>query len=204
MKGAGEARERILRAAEELFLGHGFGRVTMDELAAELRMSKKTLYQHFASKEELCAAVLERAFVVIDAELGRVLGEEGLDFAERLTRFVRVVAARFEGTGPFLRDLRREAPALYDRAMELRRRAIRRRSGALFAAGIEAGALRADVRPELILRMVLTLAEHLIEPRTLGELGLEPAEAYQQVMSVILDGIRARPAPAPRPPRRTR
>ena len=119
MKGAGEARERILRAAEELFLGHGFGRVTMDELAAELRMSKKTLYQHFASKEELCAAVLERAFVVIDAELGRVLGEEGLDFAERLTRFVRVVAARFEGAGPFLRDLRREAPALYEMKIAL-------------------------------------------------------------------------------------
>jgi AcrR family transcriptional regulator len=204
VKGAGEVRERILGVAEELFLTHGFGRVTMDELAAELGMSKKTLYQHFASKEEICAAALERAFAVVDAALEQALGEEGLDFSERLTRFVRIVAARFDRSGPFLRDLRRDAPALYDRAQELRREAIQRRSAALFAAGIQEGALRADVRPELILRMVLTLAEHLVEPRTLADLGMDPAEAYQQVMAVILDGIRVRPAPSGRAPRRAR
>ena len=42
------------------FLLSGFSRVLMDDLARELGMSKKTLYSHFASKEELLRAVLVR------------------------------------------------------------------------------------------------------------------------------------------------
>ena len=51
MTAEAEARGRILAAARRLFFAHGFGRVTMDEIASELAMSKKTLYRHFASKE---------------------------------------------------------------------------------------------------------------------------------------------------------
>ena len=40
------------------FLLSGFSRVLMDDLARELGMSKKTLYSHFASKEDLLRAVL--------------------------------------------------------------------------------------------------------------------------------------------------
>ena len=41
---------RIVAAARRYFLAHGFRGVTMDDLAAELGMSKKTLYAHFSSK----------------------------------------------------------------------------------------------------------------------------------------------------------
>ena len=51
-----ETRQRILRVAMTFFLAHGFSRVTMDEIARELGMSKKTLYQHFESKESLMLA----------------------------------------------------------------------------------------------------------------------------------------------------
>ena len=42
----------------EVFLRSGFSRVLMDDLARELGMSKKTVYSHFASKEDLLRAVL--------------------------------------------------------------------------------------------------------------------------------------------------
>ena len=54
----GGVRDRIVATAERIFLRSGFSRVLMDDLARELGMSKKTLYSHFASKEELLRAVL--------------------------------------------------------------------------------------------------------------------------------------------------
>ena len=49
----------ILRQARAHFFSHGYSQCTMDELAAELGMSKKTLYVHFSSKEALVRAVTD-------------------------------------------------------------------------------------------------------------------------------------------------
>lgn len=54
-----EAKERILGKAHELFNRFGFRRVTMDEIALKSGMSKKTIYQSFANKDELVEAVVE-------------------------------------------------------------------------------------------------------------------------------------------------
>ena len=53
-----EAKERILLKAHELFNKYGIRSVTMDEIATQLGMSKKTIYQSFANKDELVDAVI--------------------------------------------------------------------------------------------------------------------------------------------------
>jgi AcrR family transcriptional regulator len=52
-------RTRILDAAYGLFRRRGYTRVSMDEIAAATAVTKRTLYYHFRSKDELLAAVLE-------------------------------------------------------------------------------------------------------------------------------------------------
>lgn len=54
-----ETKERILIKAEELFMQFGIRSVSMDDIANHLGMSKKTLYQYFADKDELVDGVVE-------------------------------------------------------------------------------------------------------------------------------------------------
>ncbi len=54
-----EPKERILLKAEELFMQYGIRSVSMDDIANNLGMSKKTLYQYFADKDELVEGVVE-------------------------------------------------------------------------------------------------------------------------------------------------
>ena len=63
-------REQIIRTAAELFLSLGFKSVTMDDIANEIGISKKTIYVHFANKTKLVEAVTFELF-------GRVC--EGID-----------------------------------------------------------------------------------------------------------------------------
>ncbi|HMG68096.1 MAG TPA: TetR/AcrR family transcriptional regulator [Chitinophagaceae bacterium] len=51
-------KERILEKAHELFMRYGVRSVSMDDIAAQLGMSKKTLYQYYTDKEELVDVVL--------------------------------------------------------------------------------------------------------------------------------------------------
>ena len=58
-----EVKERILLKSHELFNRYGIRSVSMDDIAAELAMSKKTLYQYYTDKDELVTAVFS---VVMD------------------------------------------------------------------------------------------------------------------------------------------
>ena len=54
-----EAQDRILQKAHSLFMTYGIRSVSMDEIAAHLGISKKTIYQFYADKDALVDAVLE-------------------------------------------------------------------------------------------------------------------------------------------------
>jgi TetR/AcrR family transcriptional regulator, cholesterol catabolism regulator len=53
-------KERIQAKADELFMQYGIRSISMDDIAAGLAMSKKTLYQFFADKDELVDAVVDK------------------------------------------------------------------------------------------------------------------------------------------------
>lgn len=56
-------KERILETADRLFYLQGIRAVGVDTIAAEIGISKRTLYNHFPSKDALISAYLERRFV---------------------------------------------------------------------------------------------------------------------------------------------
>ncbi len=107
MAGAGEpslgrgARERILRTADALFAAHGINATGIAELIAHARVSRRTLYAHFASKDELVAAWLRE--LAGDPALPplAVLTREELTPRARL---LEMFAALGDGPGPLRGD----------------------------------------------------------------------------------------------------
>src|SRR4030088_2070262 len=53
-----EVKERILEKATDLFMRYGIRSITMDEIAAQLAISKKTIYQFFTDKDAMVEAVV--------------------------------------------------------------------------------------------------------------------------------------------------
>src|SRR5215813_13996179 len=53
-----DVKERILIKAAELFMRYGIRSITMDEIAAQLGISKKTIYQFFTDKDDMVYAVI--------------------------------------------------------------------------------------------------------------------------------------------------
>jgi AcrR family transcriptional regulator len=69
-------QNEILIKAKELFLNHGFKSVTMDDLAKELGMSKKTIYQFYQDKTALVSAVTDHLFEHISTGISRICDGE--------------------------------------------------------------------------------------------------------------------------------
>src|SRR3954463_15399422 len=121
---------RIASAARRHFLAHGFRGVTMADLAGELGMSKKTLYAHFESKEALLEAVLRDKFASADAALEPISSNPERGFPQTLHELLAGMRRETEEVQPaFVRDLQREAPAMFGIVQSFRRELVQKHFG---------------------------------------------------------------------------
>jgi AcrR family transcriptional regulator len=80
-------RDLLLDTAADLFYRDGYHAVGIDTILAEAGLAKMTLYHHFASKEELIVAVLERRGRAIGAEIAAAIAAAGTSPRKRLLAF---------------------------------------------------------------------------------------------------------------------
>jgi TetR/AcrR family transcriptional regulator of autoinduction and epiphytic fitness len=86
----GGSREAIVEAAERLFLERGFGSVSMDELAEAAGVARRTLYNQFASKEEIFREMLSRVARQLEDAFPPGIETQG-DVEEVLRQIARVI-----------------------------------------------------------------------------------------------------------------
>jgi len=89
---AGPARERILKAAAYLFYLEGIRSISVDAIASRAGVTKKTLYYHFTSKDELIAAYLAQRDQPNLTAFSRWLGEASGALPERMEAFFARIA----------------------------------------------------------------------------------------------------------------
>jgi AcrR family transcriptional regulator len=184
------ARRRIIAGARRHFFANGFRHVTMDDLAAELGMSKKTLYAHFPGKNELLKSVLMNKFDNVEADLARVTSRSSADVRAALQQLLALVQRHMDEIQPhFVRDLRRAAPELFQLVEQRRREVIPRHFGKLFAEGRKAGHIRRDIPARFMIAILLGAVEAVINPPKMAELGLTPKTAFAGILKVILHGV---------------
>jgi AcrR family transcriptional regulator len=182
------AFRRIVRAARRYFLAQGFRRITMDDLAEELGMSKKTLYLAFEGKRALLEAVLFDKFSEIDADLHRVTSDCS-DVPAALHRLLACVQRHTdEIQPPFVRDMRRE-PELFEIIETRRRDMILRHFSKLLEEGRKAGIIRKEIATIHIVEILLAAVHALLNPRKMADLDLTPRSGFSTIIRVMLEGV---------------
>jgi len=184
-------RERIVTGARRHFLAHGFRSVTMDDLAAELRMSKKTLYEHFPGKAVLLEAVVAAKFDQVERELAAIADDASRDLPDRLRALLTCLRGHTEEVQPsFVRDVAREAPELFLRVRERRRAVIQRFFGGLLREGRAAGMIRKNVPERLLIEALIGMTDAIVNPQMLEELALTPKAAFSEIITLFLEGAK--------------
>jgi AcrR family transcriptional regulator len=182
-------RQRIVDAARVHFFSHGFRNVTMDDLAEELGISKKTLYAHFPGKFDLLEAVLADKFASVQATLKEITRARPHDFPATLQALLAGTQRELdEIKPPFVRDMRQKAPEVF-KVVERRRAAlIQRYFGKFFIEGQRAGMVRKDVPGKLMIEILLALVQSIMNPPKMEELGMMPKEGFAGILKIILEG----------------
>ncbi|MDN4987639.1 TetR/AcrR family transcriptional regulator [Bradyrhizobium arachidis] len=104
MQAKAPPQDRILDAAMRVFRRHGFRRSSIEQAAEEAGLTRQALYHHFASKEALFRAVLERLYergLAAEIAAAKAAEEAGLELADIL---VAEIGARMQSLLASLKD----------------------------------------------------------------------------------------------------
>jgi AcrR family transcriptional regulator len=183
-------RQRIIAEARRHFFAYGFRHVTMDDLARELGMSKKTLYAHFARKADLLQAVFLDKFHSVEADLERITSNLSSDFSGALHELLTTIQEHLEEIRPsFVRDMQRDAPEMFEMVQTRRKDLIHRHFSKVMAEGRRCGIIRDDIPTELIVEIMLAAVQGIMNPKKITELELFPKEGFSAILRVILEGV---------------
>mgnify|MGYP005833394413 CR=1 FL=1 len=183
-------KDRIVAAARRLFLSSGFVRVTADDIARELAISKATLYRIFPGKEAVLQAVARHLMSDILQAAEKAFFDESMSFIERTAAFTGAVGERFAAISPvFLDDVRRSAPLVWREVEAFRREKILKHFNLLMDCGRREGFVRDDIDPELSLRMFLSLVQNFVTPEAVLSSGKRPAEVLETLLEIFFRGM---------------
>ena len=181
---------RILGQARTHFFAHGYCQCTMDDLATELGMSKKTLYVHFAGKDEIVRAVIDELGREIRADADALFANRHLNFAEKLRGFAEGMVERLTQLNPrTMRDLQRFAPDLYQRLAEMREKNVPYIFGRFVEEGQLAGMVRPDLDTTFAVAFFLQAMNGLIQPAAMERLHLAPREILPRAIELFFGGL---------------
>lgn len=159
----GHDRETVLRRAIDLFNLKGYDATSIGDLTSDLGVTKSALYHHFPSKESLLEAACEEALGGLNRAVTRAAKQEG-SAADRLratvAEAVRVLVAHQPAVTLLLRV--RGNSEVEQRALRRRRR-LDARLAALVGQAIDEGAIRADLDPAVVSRLVFGTVNSLVD-----------------------------------------
>lgn len=185
-----ETRQTILEGTIRAFNRKGL-KFTMDDVAKELSMSKKTIYTVFRDKESLFFAMVDYLFDSIKESEQRVLNDESLDTLEKIRKVLGVIPEGYrEIDFRQLYLLREKYPAIYQRVEECLETGWEN-TIALLEQGMREGVVRKVDIP--IVKMMMEAAiEQFFQRDILLQNGITYMDALDEVVGILVDGIRTR------------
>ena len=182
-------RGRIVEQARELFLDHGYSKVSASEIAEALGISKKTLYREFESKEDILRAVILPKLKEATKRLEDAINDRSQPFPERLKGVLAVISTQQQRVSHVLmRDVCVHAPEIWQE-IQVQKQARLKKFEKMLEEGVRLGYFRSDIPQEIIVRMHTAAVESLMTPQSLGELPCTSQEAYQGIITILFEGI---------------
>ncbi|MCD8091519.1 MAG: TetR/AcrR family transcriptional regulator [Bacteroides sp.] len=180
-----ELRERIIQTAVEAFSTHGIKSITMDDIAASLGISKRTLYGVFSDKKSLLEECILTEQRSTDVLIKQIL-DTSSNVLEVILRCYQWTIEKFHATNKkFFEDIKK-----YPKAYELVKRNHNRSSDDtvnFFKEGVKQGLFRSDVNFAIVNLLVRGQIDLLINSNICDDYSF--LEVYESIMFTFLRGI---------------
>jgi AcrR family transcriptional regulator len=184
-----DIKKKILKAAESLFMKYGVRSISMDDISRHLSVSKKTLYQHFADKEDIVSMTCQAHIESIASQFIQIT-RNSKNAIDELAKISRCLRQNTEDTNPsLLFDLQKYHPKAWSVWLDHKNKFIRESVIRNLRQGIEEGNYRPEINVDIIAAMRLELVQLPFNEDVFPGLRFKMAEVQMQIFDHFVHGI---------------
>lgn len=156
-------RQRIIEEASKMFRTYGIRAVTMDMLANQMNISKRTIYEVFRDKDELLRGVLEWMAVKQKENTLRIM-KDSENVIEAIFRIIDIMMDHFQKISPaFILDIKRIHKEAVENAERHNTIPFIDNNYEILKKGVEQGIFRDDINVELTNKCMLEVAKMTVD-----------------------------------------
>jgi len=189
LKKMNQQKDDIINFAQQLFLETGFSNVKVDDIAAGMKISKKTIYKHFKSKEELLELAFHRFLYDSRDFIFATLQEDSSSVVKLVLILNRMIRQTARISNAFLADLQNDMPELWKKFEHFRNNMISNVLTEIYSAGIKEGYVK-HFKVPILLSVFIGGLKEILNSEFLNSQGLtfkeSLAEFYKFITSSIL------------------
>jgi hypothetical protein len=181
--------KNILQKVRELYMKYGIKSITMDDVARELSISKKTLYQYVTDKDDLVGKFIDNEILVRQSEICKCFGI-GYNAIEELFEISIFMNKMMKDQNPATEyDLKKYYPVHYQKTVKARREGIYEYILLNLKKGVKEGLYRQELNKEIIAKLYLSRIEdsHIHELFTKEE--FSSLKLFVEVLTYHVRGI---------------
>ncbi|MEX2513348.1 MAG: TetR/AcrR family transcriptional regulator [Cyclobacteriaceae bacterium] len=150
-----DTRQKIIQVALDQFLVYGLRAVTMDDIAKNSGVSKKTIYEEFSSKEELVNVAFEVALKEDECNFDMMMDMEE-EVIDHLLRMIQYLRERFTKMNPIvLHEIQRFYPVCWNKLETFKREHALNGIIRILEKGKLSGDFRKEINSEILAFMRL-------------------------------------------------
>lgn len=182
-------KSRILEKGTELFFRYGVKTVTMDAIASELGISKKTIYQHFPDKDSMVYEVVQ-TFIELDSAKWDELDRLYPNVVEKIFKSFEMMKDMLTQMNPrLLFEIQKYFPSAHSLFKQHGEKCIHKNLIADFKKGAQFGYFRNDIDFELLARLRMAEVDLAFNPDFYPTNKLSLYETQFTLMDIFMRGI---------------
>jgi AcrR family transcriptional regulator len=183
-----EDQNKIVEMTEEKFFRDGFYKTTMDEVASELKMSKKTIYKFFPSKEDLVMAIAKHFMEGVKSRVVPALNSDK-NAIEKLAELNNILAKISEKiSSKRMDEIKNYFPSLWNEIDSFRTKMMFANITKVIDQG-KAEGLFLDYPTPIIMNSLVSSIRAIVNPEFILNNNFSISEAALYVFKVVIGGI---------------
>jgi AcrR family transcriptional regulator len=181
--------EKILQGAYELFYRHGVKRITMDDIANHLGISKKTIYENYDNKDELVKMLMKRELEKQKKDMEAIRKGAGDSIGE-IIAMMSYIAEKFSQINPgMFYDLQKYHSDSWKYFRGFKEGVIQGFIEANLKKGVKDGLYRKDINIPILARMRVELIEICFNPNVYPSHEFRIADVCVEILNHFVYGI---------------
>ncbi len=179
---------KIIDFCREYFLGNGFYKTTMDEIAAQLRMSKKTIYKYYSTKEDLVRETIIEFLNFHKENIGQIINTKSnaVDKLNELFNYIGKMIAKIDER--FIRDIQTHMPDLWKDIDAFRTKMMTINIGKIIEQGKKENVF-VDKPSAIITGVFISSVRGVINPEFIMANKFSIKMALEETIEIIINGI---------------